>query len=95
MADEVQAKTRGMRKERRGVVKRRSGDKPVVVEVERRERHPLYSKEVRHFHKFHAHDEKNEAKVGDVVVIQECRPLSRQKRWRIVEIVGRVPQPAE
>lgn len=89
---EDQTKARGTRKERRGVVVSRSGDKTVVVRVERRERHPLYGKEVRHFKKFHAHDAKNEAREGDHVRIEECRPLSRLKRWRVVEVVARGKQ---
>jgi small subunit ribosomal protein S17 len=56
----------------------------VVVQSERRERHPVYGKVVRRFKKFHAHDEANTAKVGDVVTIAETRPLSATKRWRIV-----------
>ena len=77
----------GVRKERRGIVVSDAMNKTIVVEVERRERHPLYGKEVRHFKKFYAHDEKNSAKTGDHVRIVETRPLSRLKRWRLVEIV--------
>lgn len=77
---------RGVRKERSGIVVSRSGDKSIVVQVERRVRHPIYEKVVRMQKKFHAHDEKNEAKVGDEVVIVESRPLSRLKRWRLVSI---------
>jgi len=76
---------RGTRKVRKGVVVSRSGDKSIVVQTERRLRHPMYGKVVRHFKKFHAHDETNAAKVGDQVVITECRPLSKMKRWRLVE----------
>jgi len=79
---------RGVRKERRGVVSSRSGDKSIVVLVERKKRHPLYGKVVRHSKKLHAHDEKNVAKVGDRVRIAECRPMSKMKRWRLVEVVG-------
>lgn len=79
---------RGVRKERRGVVSSRSGDKTIVVAVERKKRHPLYGKVVKHVKKFHAHDEKNAAKVGDAVRIVECRPMSKMKRWRLVEVVG-------
>ena len=79
--------TRGVRKERSGVVIGKSGDKSLVVSVERRLRHPLYRKVVRQFKKFHAHDEENVAKVGDKVRIVESRPLSRMKRWRLVEVV--------
>lgn len=75
------------RKERTGVVVSDAMDKTVVVRVERRLRHPLYGKELRRFKKFHVHDEKNEAKVGDRVRIVETRPLSRLKRWRLAEIL--------
>lgn len=79
---------RGVRKERRGVVASKSGDKSIVVVVERKKRHPLYGKVVKHAKKFHAHDEKNAAKVGDMVRIVECRPMSKMKRWRLLEVVG-------
>ncbi|NLG35547.1 MAG: 30S ribosomal protein S17 [Lentisphaerae bacterium] len=78
--------SRGTRKVRKGVVVSRSGDKSIVVQTERRLRHPLFGKVVRQFKKFHAHDERNAAKVGDRVVITECRPLSKLKRWRLVEV---------
>jgi small subunit ribosomal protein S17 len=61
----------------------------VVVRIERRKRHPLYGKSVRRTSKLHAHDEANEAKAGDVVRLMETRPLSKTKRWRVVEIVER------
>jgi len=83
---EGMAKRRGVRKERQGVVVSRSGDKSIVVLVERRKPHPLYGKVLRHFKKFHVHDEANAAKVGDKVRIVECRPMSRTKRWRLAEI---------
>ena len=76
----------GTRKERRGVVLSRSGEKTVVVQVEGRRQHPLYGKIVRFKKKFHVHDEKNEAQLGDKVRIAECRPISRMKRWRLVEV---------
>jgi len=84
---EVVARKRGLRKERRGVVLSRSGDKSIVVMVDSRKQHPLYGKVVKRFKKFHAHDEENAAKVGDLVRIRECRPLSRTKRWRVVGIL--------
>jgi small subunit ribosomal protein S17 len=65
-------------------------DKTVSVSVERRYRHPLYGKYIKRTSKFMAHDEKNECKIGDTVRIMETRPLSRLKRWRLVEIVERV-----
>ena len=84
---EVAAKTRGSRKERKGVVVSRSGDKTIVVSVERRKQHPLYGKTIRQSRKCHVHDEANAAGVGDVVTIMETRPLSKQKRWRLVEVL--------
>ncbi|MGD9805546.1 MAG: 30S ribosomal protein S17 [Hyphomicrobiaceae bacterium] len=66
-----------------GVVVSDKNDKTVVVEVERRFTHPLFKKTVRRTKKYHAHDEKNEAKVGDRVWIEECPPISRQKRWMV------------
>ena len=64
-------------------------DKTIVVEVERRVRHPLYKKVIRRSKKFHAHDDKNEAKAGDWVRIVETRPISRNKRWRLEQIIER------
>jgi small subunit ribosomal protein S17 len=78
---------RGERKARTGVVVSDGMDKTVVVQVESRKPHRLYEKMVRRTSKLHAHDEANEAKVGDVVRLMETRPLSKTKRWRIVEIV--------
>ena len=79
------AEVRGRRKVRKGVVISKSGEKSVIVQGERRERHPVYGKVVRRFKKYHAHDEENTAKVGDIVTIAETRPLSATKRWRIVK----------
>jgi small subunit ribosomal protein S17 len=70
-----------------GVVVSDKNDKTIVVKVERRLRHPVLKKTVRLSKKYHAHDEKNDAKTGDVVRIQETRPLSKQKRWTLVEKV--------
>lgn len=74
-------------------------DKTIVVAVERLARHPLYKRVIRLTKKFAAHDEANEARVGDTVLIEESRPLSRTKRWRLVAILGRAgeeqPPPAE
>jgi small subunit ribosomal protein S17 len=84
---DIQTSERGVRKEMKGVVVSRSGDKSVVVLAERRFRHPVYGKVVRQSKKFHVHDEKNETKVGDLVSIVESRPVSRLKRWRIVEVL--------
>jgi small subunit ribosomal protein S17 len=81
---------RAERKVRTGVVVSDAMDKTVVVRIEQRKRHPLYGKSVRRTSKLHAHDEANEAKAGDVVRLMETRPLSKTKRWRVVEIVERV-----
>ena len=81
--------SRGIRKERVGVVVSDVQDKTIVVNVERRTAHPLYHKVVKVSKKFAVHDENNEARKGDTVRIVETRPLSRSKRWRLVEIVAR------
>ena len=78
---------RNNRKTRRGTVVKKSGDKTIVVLVERRYQHPVYGKQLVDAKKYHTHDEKNEAAPGDFVVIQETRPLSKLKRWRLVKIV--------
>jgi small subunit ribosomal protein S17 len=78
---------RGARQERRGVVVSSAMDKTIVVRVEIIKVHPRYKKVIRRSTKFHAHDERNEAKVGDVVRIVETRPVSRTKRWRLAEVV--------
>jgi small subunit ribosomal protein S17 len=77
----------GRRQERRGVVVSDKGDKTIVVKVDVIKSHPKYKKVVRSTVKFHAHDEANTAGVGDTVRIVETRPLSKQKRWRLAEIV--------
>ena len=81
--------TRNRRKERVGVVVSDSRDKTVTVEVLTSRTHPRYDKVMRRSAKFHAHDEANDANVGDTVRIMETRPLSKQKRWRVVEVVER------
>ncbi len=78
---------RGMRKIRIGKVVSDKMDKTVVVAVERVMRHPLYGKTIKRTKKFKAHDEENRCKVGDKVKIMETRPLSKEKRWRVVEII--------
>jgi len=80
---------RGRRKVRIGRVVSDAMDKTVVVAVETHVRHPLYGKIMRRTTKFKAHDETNDAKVGDTVEIMETRPLSREKRWRVARIVER------
>ncbi len=71
-----------------GVVVSDKADKTVVVKVERRFTHPVMKKTVRRSKKYHAHDEKNSAKLGDIVRIQECRPMSKLKSWELVETVN-------
>jgi small subunit ribosomal protein S17 len=80
---------RGRRKIRTGVVVSDRMDKTVVVQIEGQRRHPLYGKTVRWTSKLKAHDEGNDAKLGDRVRVTETRPLSRSKRWRVMEIVER------
>jgi small subunit ribosomal protein S17 len=83
------AVTRAHRKERVGEVIANKMTKTIIVRVERRFPHPKFKKVVTGYKKFYAHDEKSEAKVGDRVRIQETRPLSKTKRWRLVEVVER------
>ncbi len=78
-----------LRKKRTGVVTSDKMQKTIVVQIRRKSLHPLYGKVIKKANKFKVHDEKNEAKVGDVVRIAETRPLSKDKRWRLVEIVQR------
>jgi small subunit ribosomal protein S17 len=77
------------RKERVGNVVSAKMQKTIVVQVDRRFRHPIYKKVVTSSSKFYAHDEKNEARAGDTVRIVETRPLSKTKRWRLVEVISR------
>lgn len=84
--------SRGHRKERVGVVLSDVQDKTIVVTVDRRTPHPLYKKIVKVRKKFTAHDENNEARKGDTVRIAETRPLSKNKRWRLIEIISRAVQ---
>ena len=78
---------RNLRKTRIGVVTSDKMDKTITVAIERRVKHPIYGKFVKKTTKFHAHDEKNEGGIGDTVKIMETRPLSKTKRWRLVEII--------
>jgi small subunit ribosomal protein S17 len=91
MAEETQnsAAARGHRKERVGEVVSSKMNKTIVVRVQRRFAHPVFRKVVTAYSKFYAHDEKNEARPGDRVRIEETRPISRTKRWRLVEVVDR------
>jgi len=78
---------RNLRKEKTGVVTSDKMEKTITVTIERRVKHPIYGKFVKKTTSFHAHDEKNECTVGDVVKIMESRPLSKTKRWRLVEVM--------
>ena len=78
---------RGSRKLRRGKVTSDRMDKSIVVEVIRKYRHPLYKKVVRKNNSYHAHDEDNQARTGDLVEIMETRPISNTKRWRLVKVI--------
>ena len=80
---------RNLRKERIGVVVSNKMDKSIVILVERKVKHPKYGKFVKKSTKFMAHDEKNECNIGDTVRIMETRPLSKNKCWRLVEIISR------
>lgn len=81
---------RNLRKTRIGVVSSNKMDKTITVKVERKIKHPLYGKFLKKTTSFHAHDEKNECSIGDIVKIMESRPLSKTKRWRLVEVVEKV-----
>ena len=81
---------RNLRKTRIGVVSSNKMDKTITVNVERKVKHPIYGKFLKKTTKFHAHDEKNECSIGDTVKIAETRPLSKTKRWRLVEVVEKV-----
>ena len=87
MEENTNTIVRGYRKTRTGIVVSDKMDKTVVVAVRTKVRHPLYGKMVNKTTKFKAHDENNECGVGDTVRIMETRPLSKDKRWRIVEII--------
>jgi len=82
------SEVRGHRKERVGEVVSSKMQKTIVVRVERRFRHPQFKKVVTSFQKLYAHDENNQAKVGDLVRVQETRPLSRTKCWRLMEVLN-------
>lgn len=81
---------RNLRKTRTGVVTSNKMDKTITVKVERKIKHPLYGKFLKKSTSFHAHDEKNECSIGDLVKIMETRPLSKTKRWRMVEVLQKV-----
>ncbi len=81
--------TRRLRKERTGIVTSNKMDKSITVEIQRRVKHPIYGKFVKKSSRFMAHDENNECNIGDTVRIVETRPLSKNKCWRLVEIIER------
>jgi small subunit ribosomal protein S17 len=81
---------RNLRKTKIGVVTSNKMAKTITVSVERKVKHPIYGKFVKKTTKFHAHDDKNECSIGDIVRIMETRPLSKTKRWRLVEVVEKV-----
>ncbi|MFH1868241.1 MAG: 30S ribosomal protein S17 [Candidatus Omnitrophota bacterium] len=82
----MQKKDKSLKKILTGVVTSDKMDKTIVVQVTSITKHPKYKKVVRKYSSFKAHDEKNEAKVGDTVKVMECRPLSKDKRWRLIKI---------
>jgi small subunit ribosomal protein S17 len=90
MSEAITTLERNLRKTKLGVVTSNKMDKSITVKVERKVKHPLYGKFVKKSTKFHAHDEKNECSIGDTVKIMESRPLSKTKRWRLVEVVEKV-----
>lgn len=81
--------TRSNRKVRMGVVVSDKMDKTVVFEVERKTKHPLYKRVIKRTKRFKAHDENNECRVGDTIKVMETRPISKDKKWRVVEIISR------
>ena len=85
----MEAIERNLRKERTGLVRSNKMDKTIVVAVERKVKHPKYGKFVKKTTTFFAHDDKNECGIGDTVRISETRPMSKNKRWRMVEIIER------
>lgn len=82
------------RQEKVGIVTSNKMQKSVVVTVDRQTTHPLYKRVVRRSNKFMAHDEKNESRIGDTVRIRETRPLSKSKRWRVVQVIAKAAQVA-
>lgn len=90
MMEATNTTARNLRKTKVGIVSSNKMDKTITVKVERKIKHPLYGKFLKKTTSFHAHDEKNECSIGDIVKIMESRPLSKTKRWRLVEIVEKV-----
>lgn len=87
MSEESTSKKRGLRKTRVGVVRSDSMDKTIVVDVIRRVPHPQFKKIIKRTTRLYAHDESGEAKAGDKVLVMETRPMSKLKRWRLVEVL--------
>ena len=90
MSEIANTEKRNLRKTKIGVVSSNKTDKTITVNVERKVKHPLYGKFVKKSNRFHAHDEKNECSIGDTVKIMETRPMSKTKRWRLVEVIEKV-----
>ncbi len=88
--NKAEALERNLRKVKVGIVSSNKMDKTITVKVERKVKHPLYGKFIKKTTGFHAHDEKNECSIGDIVKIMEARPMSKTKRWRLVEVVEKV-----
>jgi small subunit ribosomal protein S17 len=87
--EQKSTENRGLRKERTGVVVSNKMSKSIVVAVERKVKHPIYGKFIKKTTKFMAHDENNESNVGDLVLIAETRPMSKNKNWRLKQIIER------
>ena len=85
----VEKLERNLRKQKIGLVISNKAQKTITVAVERKERHPIYGKYIKKTSKFHAHDQEEACNIGDTVKIEETRPLSKSKRWRLIEILER------
>ena len=83
----AEKESRNLRKVRQGIVVSAAGEKTCVIKIEERKQHPIYKKMMTTSKKLHAHDEKNEAEVGDTVLVMETRPISKMKHWRLLKIV--------
>jgi len=92
MSEEKAEATTGQSRSVQGSVESAKMDKTITVLVERQLRHPLYKKYIRRSTRLHAHDAENECQKGDVVIIEECRPMSKSKSWRLVKVVSRLDQ---
>jgi small subunit ribosomal protein S17 len=94
MSEEKVEATSGRSRSVQGSVESAKMDKTITVLVERQLQHPLYKKYIRRSTRLHAHDAENECQKGDVVIIEECRPMSKSKSWRLVKVVSRLEQAA-